>query len=152
MHWVKYHEHTMSLPSNFVASGDALQRLNPIAGQGMAKAMVEATTLDAVLRASVTPTIGPAFFKKVAARTGSVWTSTKIGDYAYEVCEPALGETREFGARQRKFNRRIGKRALAGDQDIQLLIMGIRSWVLPPTDMLAPSVLMKLALDWICGQ
>jgi hypothetical protein len=149
MHWVKYGEHTSSLPVNFVALGDSHMKINPIGGQGMAKSMVEVTTLDSVLRASGSSAIGPAFFKKVAARTGSVWTSTKVGDYGYDVCEPALGETRGLGARRRKLNGLIGKRALGGDKDIQRRMMGIRSWVLPHTDMVAPSVLLKLALDLV---
>jgi hypothetical protein len=152
MHWVKYHEHAPSLPLNFVALADSLTRLNPALGQGMAKAMVDVTTLDAVLRASATSAIGPTFFKKLAARTSSIWMSTKTSDYAHDSCEPVSGETREFGARQRRFNGCIGKRVLAGDQDILLRMMGVRSWVLPPTDMLAPSVLLKLAADWMRGR
>jgi hypothetical protein len=152
MHQVKYHDHPSSLPVNFVALGDASKKLNPVFGQGMAKTMVEATTLDAVLRASTDSAIGPTYFTKAAHRTGSVWTSTKIGDYANDTCEPVPGETRALGARQRKFNSAIGKRALAGDKDIQRRMMGLRSWVYPHTDMVAPSVLLRLAADYVRGR
>jgi hypothetical protein len=151
MHWVKYHEHAATLPENYVALGDAWMRLNPVFGQGMAKAVVEATTLDGVLRGAAGPAVGRAFFARAAARTGGVWTQTKIGDYAHASCAPAAGETRALGARRRAFNARVGKRGLRGDLDVQRRMLGVRGWVLPATDMMAPSVLGKLALDWVRG-
>jgi hypothetical protein len=50
MHHVRY-DLVKTLPNNFVAHGDALINLNPIFGQGCAKAAMDATTLDAFLRA-----------------------------------------------------------------------------------------------------
>jgi hypothetical protein len=136
-----------------VALGDAYMRLNPTLGQGMAKVMVEVTTLDSVLRGSVAShhglAVGPSFFKKLAARTSDVWTQNKIGDYAHELCEPAIGETRDVGSSRRTFNAYIGKRALQGDVDMQRRMAGVRGWVLPPTDMLAPGVLAKVLVDWM---
>jgi 2-polyprenyl-6-methoxyphenol hydroxylase-like FAD-dependent oxidoreductase len=41
-----------ALPDNFAAHGDALINLNPIFGQGCTKAAMDATTLDAFLRAA----------------------------------------------------------------------------------------------------
>jgi 2-polyprenyl-6-methoxyphenol hydroxylase-like FAD-dependent oxidoreductase len=152
MHWVKYHEHADTLPANYVVLGDAWMRMNPVFGQGMAKALVEATTLDGVLRAAAGPAVGRAFFARAAARTGGAWTQTKIGDYAHDTCVPAAGETREMGARSRAFSARLGKRMLRGDTDLQRRMLGVRAWVLPATDMMAPSVLAKLALDWVRGQ
>jgi 2-polyprenyl-6-methoxyphenol hydroxylase-like FAD-dependent oxidoreductase len=152
MYWIKYNKHTSSLPANFVAISDARMKVNPVWGQGMAKATVDVTTLDAVLRASTDSAVGPAFFKKAAARTTRVWKGNKIADYGSDACEPALGETRELGARQRRFNAAVGKRALAGDKDIQRRLTGLRAWVYPHTDMLAPSVLAKLAWDWVRGR
>jgi hypothetical protein len=157
MHWIKYHEHASVLPVNFVALGDALLKMNPVFGQGMAKTMVEAITLDAVLRSVSASSvrglgIGPIFFKKLVARTSGTWKQVKFGDYAHEGCEPVLGETRDVGANQRAFNSRFGRRALKGDKDIQRRMMGMRAWVLPPTDAFAPSVLAKLAMDWVLGR
>jgi hypothetical protein len=157
MHWVKYHQHASVLPVNFIALGDALMKMNPVFGQGMAKTMVEAITLDAVLR-SASPSsssrsaIGPIFFKKVAARTSRTWQQVKFGDYANEACDPVPGESRDMGARQRAFNSRFGRLGVKGDKDIRRRMMGIRAWVLPPTDAFAPSVLAKLALAWALGK
>lgn len=39
-----------SLPANFAVLGDAIMRLNPVFGQGCAKAMVDAVSLDGALR------------------------------------------------------------------------------------------------------
>jgi hypothetical protein len=153
MHWVRYDRHTSMIPINFIALGDARMRMNPITGQGMGRVMVEAATLDSVLRASTVspsgPAIGPAFFKKAAARTANTWLQLKLADYANASCEPVPGETREISARFRKYQSYVGKRSLAGDKDIIVRGAGVRGWVSPPTDLFAPSVLLKVAMDWI---
>ncbi|KAG8913742.1 hypothetical protein FRC01_004408, partial [Tulasnella sp. 417] len=64
--WVRWHL-AKDLPPNFVAIGDATMKLNPIYGQGIAKACIDITTLDAVLRripsVSPLPSISKPFFK-----------------------------------------------------------------------------------------
>jgi hypothetical protein len=164
MHYVKYHEHVAVLPNNFVALGDAHLRLNPVFGQGMAKTAVEVTILDSVLRRIARPSpsaaastgliVSPSFFKSLHARVGGTWKTTKFGDYANDCCEPASGETLAVGAGMRAFNSKVGKRAIVhGDLDVQRRMMGVRAWVLPPTDIIAsPSVLGKLALDYVLGR
>jgi 2-polyprenyl-6-methoxyphenol hydroxylase-like FAD-dependent oxidoreductase len=152
MHWIKYHEHARTLPTNFVALGDAWMRLNPVWGQGCTLALMGATTLDGVLRAASGLAVGPAFFATLHTRLGGTWADMKARDYAYDACEPVRGEDRSVGAGRRAFAEMLGKRALAGDKDVQRRMLGVSAWVLPPTDMLAPSVLGKLALDWVLGR
>jgi hypothetical protein len=157
MHWVKYHQHISMVPSNFVAVGDSWMRLNPVWGQGAAMAMIQATSLDATLRAVPSTSqsklaIAPAYFKKIDARLGGVWNDVKSRDYEYEACDTVPGESRQTGARSRAFGMAIGKRAVAGDVDLQRRLMGVTQWVLPPTDMVAPSVLARVALGWVLGR
>jgi 2-polyprenyl-6-methoxyphenol hydroxylase-like FAD-dependent oxidoreductase len=157
MHWVKYHEHTSVLPSNFIAAGDSWLRLDPLLGQGMSKAMAEAITLDAVLRRvrpslSTVPAIAPAYFKKISARMAGVWMGGKLGDYEFEACEPVAGESRDIEPVMRAVRMAAVKRMLRGDQDLQRRMSGVNAWVLPPTDLLAPSVLVRLAMDWALGR
>jgi 2-polyprenyl-6-methoxyphenol hydroxylase-like FAD-dependent oxidoreductase len=53
------------LPDNYAIVGDALLRLNPIFGQGCAKAAQDVTTLDAMLRKVTGPVVPNGFSKQV---------------------------------------------------------------------------------------
>jgi flavin-dependent dehydrogenase len=157
MHMIKYHQHISMVPSNFVAVGDSWMRLNPVWGQGATMAMIQATSLDATLRAvSATSqsklAIAPAYFKKIDTLLGGVWDDTKAHDYVYEACDTVPGDSRQIGAWSMVYERAIEKRATRGDVDLQRRMIGVTSWVLPPTDMITPGVLAKVALDWVLGR
>jgi 2-polyprenyl-6-methoxyphenol hydroxylase-like FAD-dependent oxidoreductase len=76
---MKYSKHASSLPSNFVALGDAIVRLNPVNGQGMAKAAVEAIALDGALRGlragrgALPVNFAAKYFARSAAITDHAW-------------------------------------------------------------------------------
>jgi 2-polyprenyl-6-methoxyphenol hydroxylase-like FAD-dependent oxidoreductase len=83
MHHVRY-DLVKTLPNNFVAHGDALINLNPIFGQGCTKAAMDATTLDAFLRASPTSLgmVPSGFSKRMIAlqtrRNRSMFDNTRL--------------------------------------------------------------------------
>jgi hypothetical protein len=136
MHRVKYAQQPASLPSNFVAVGDALLRLNPVNGQGLAKSALEAIALDGRLRharanCSVLPTdFGAKYFARVAQITDGTWYDSllariywysllsrdngKMDDYGNESCTPAKGESLELGAGYRWFSGIVLRRVLRG--------------------------------------
>jgi hypothetical protein len=89
MHHIRY-DLMKALPDNFAAHGNALINLNPIFGQGCAKAAMDATTLDAFLRASPTSRgIVPSGFSKrmialQTSRNRSMFDATRmIGQIGY---------------------------------------------------------------------
>jgi 2-polyprenyl-6-methoxyphenol hydroxylase-like FAD-dependent oxidoreductase len=76
---MRYSKHAASLPSNFVALGDAIVRLNPVSGQGMAKAAVEVIALDGALRrlrggrGALPVNFAARYFTRAAAITDRAW-------------------------------------------------------------------------------
>lgn len=79
--WVRYHNvdgKNGTLPTNWVAVGDAVMKLNPVYGQGCSKANLDVITLDGVLRATPASGFGSAnvsgtFFKSEAPRVAGAW-------------------------------------------------------------------------------
>jgi hypothetical protein len=115
MHHIRY-DLVETLPDNFAAHGDALINLNPVFGQGCTKAAMDATTLDAFLRASPTSReiVPSGFSKKMIVlqtrRNRFMFDSTRwlgwlvlprldiqsadqYADYAHETTVPMEGET-----------------------------------------------------------
>lgn len=151
---VKYHEN-VDLPSNFIALGDAWMRLNSINGQGLAKTGLEATTLDATLRASSSLDISAPFYRRLTPRVLRAWTSQKISDAKLETSEPVQlpgSPPNMMDNLMTACTKGIGRRMLAGDRDVASRVMGISAWVRPPTDLMVPSVLGKVMLDKLLGR
>ncbi|KAG8986886.1 hypothetical protein FRB93_005033 [Tulasnella sp. JGI-2019a] len=111
MSFIKYHQAPKgTLPDNWVAVGDAFFKLNPVYGQGCTKAVMDAITLDGLLRRLPSNSVIPSdfsgrFFHKAIARTGGMWDNTKATDYGWPTTEPAKGETLHEGAFVRNFGR-----------------------------------------------
>ncbi|KAG8872270.1 hypothetical protein FRB98_009710, partial [Tulasnella sp. 332] len=146
---ILYHEAPAALPSNWVAIGDAVTKLNPIYGQGTTKAVIDVVTLDGIFR-SVSAEQGlPAdlpnrFFVKRAPRVMMLWEGTKAPDYSYATTQPAKGETNENGL----FARKLGLTMIcAGRKDLPLAkaFYQVQSCVAPQTDLLNPALLYKVA-------
>lgn len=74
---MKFHE-CNGLPTNFVALGDAVCRVNPLYGQGCAKAVIGATCLNTILnRTRSSPILSRSFaqdfFKLHASKLEPLW-------------------------------------------------------------------------------
>ncbi|KAG8913450.1 hypothetical protein FRC01_004544 [Tulasnella sp. 417] len=108
LNWIKWHL-AKDLPPNFVAIGDAIMKLNPIYGQGIAKASIDITTLDAILRRippiSPLPNISKQFFKHEASRVRGLWDGTKANDYGWPTTIPSEGEDLSHNAFMRWWGR-----------------------------------------------
>ncbi|KAG8902023.1 hypothetical protein FRC01_009691, partial [Tulasnella sp. 417] len=80
MSWVQWHKIANGgvLPRNWIAVGDANMTLNPLSAQGIYKACVDSTTLDAVLRSipvsssSNLPNIPALFYGRQNPRVSSI--------------------------------------------------------------------------------
>ncbi|KAG8861409.1 hypothetical protein FRB96_002858 [Tulasnella sp. 330] len=91
MPFIKYQEAAMgALPSNWVAVGDAVMKVNPIYGTGCTKAMMDVVTLDSLLhRVPSQQDLAPGF------RTSR---NTKANNYGWSTTDLARGETLATGA------------------------------------------------------
>ncbi|KIY62533.1 hypothetical protein CYLTODRAFT_383478 [Cylindrobasidium torrendii FP15055 ss-10] len=109
--WLQYHT-CPDLPSNFVALGDAVTRLNPLYGQGIVKAFYGGVCINTLLEDSRTkPSLPPHFsrdfFKMQATKTDPMWAGPKTNDYSYATTIPEEGESLNSGALLRKYMNQI---------------------------------------------
>ena len=72
------YEKLQRFPAGYLVFGDAISSFNPIYGQGMSVAALEAMELDAVLASGAAP-VAPAFFQR-AARVVDIPWSIAVGN------------------------------------------------------------------------
>ncbi|KAH8117861.1 hypothetical protein DFH11DRAFT_1503246 [Phellopilus nigrolimitatus] len=149
--WVHF-ERAPFIPSNFIAIGDSVMRVNPTFGQGCSKATIGAVALDAMLRTAryaratkISSDFGRSFFTMHVDKIQHIWDGTKPTDYQWDTTTPVKGEKNSdewlAGA--------IGSLAmqLAGtDKTVDSVMYKVRMFMAPPTAMLAPSILGKIIL------
>ncbi|KAF7342313.1 hypothetical protein MVEN_01819700 [Mycena venus] len=148
--YVKYHSVPEgSLPRNFVAVGDSNLQLNPVHGQGFAKIMLNAITLNSLLHSldSAGPTLPPDFsaryFKTNSARTEGLWNATRMHDYGASTCEPMGGETRDTGRLVRWFRLKILS-AATQYEDVASVLWHVHNLIAADKALFAPRILGKV--------
>ncbi|TFL01378.1 hypothetical protein BDV98DRAFT_567998 [Pterulicium gracile] len=143
---LEYHG-VRDLPANFIALGDAVMTVNPLLGQGCAKAMSDVLLLDSMLRLdtsarSLSSTFSNQLFKTQAKRNESLWSVGKYMDYAYPTTEPSSGETLNNG----RFTRWMAKlfvQASQMDKHVAHVFWLRRHLLASEAAMVDPSVLVR---------
>ncbi len=136
--WRRY-DRMPHLPSGFVIVGDALCSLNPIQGQGMTMAALQALSLRDCLRAGDAD-LPQRFYAAAAEHIRPVWAANRAND------QPA--PAREH-ASARRLNARIQHAALrAASTDIPVAerILRVRGLIDPPTRLREPAFLARILL------
>ncbi|KAF7328344.1 hypothetical protein MVEN_02549900 [Mycena venus] len=148
--YVKYHSlPSGTLPSNFIAIGDANLQLNPVHAQGFAKVMLNSITLNTILHSIGSDTLplprdfSTRYFKTNAARTQALWDATRLHDYGTSTCEPMAGETRDTGRLARWFELKLIS-AASKYADVASAVWHIRHLIAPDRALFAPMVLAKV--------
>ncbi|KAG9047419.1 hypothetical protein FS837_002275 [Tulasnella sp. UAMH 9824] len=146
LNWIQWHQ-AKSLPPNFVAIGDAIMKLNPVYGQGVTKACIDVTTLDAVLRRIPStlplPNVSKSFFKREVPRVQGLWDGTKANDYGFSTTVPAEGEDLSHGAFMRNWGRDV---LILGHEDpaTHSAWWDVNMMIAPGTDLFSPRVVVKM--------
>ncbi|EGO20597.1 hypothetical protein SERLADRAFT_476950 [Serpula lacrymans var. lacrymans S7.9] len=119
--YIRFHQ-AVSLPSNWVAIGDSVMRLNPVFGQGCSKALIGAITLNTALHEAkvngngIPSNFSKSFFKLQQPKIEGFWEGTKNYDYSYDTTVPITGETLTTGSILRWYMRRLQTLALTDKQ------------------------------------
>ncbi|GJJ12696.1 hypothetical protein Clacol_006940 [Clathrus columnatus] len=152
--YIQYNLYNL-MPSNFIAIGDSVMRLNPIRGTGCVKACVEVLTLNGILNGctaqkgtegstGLPEDFSKRFCELQASRTSSEWNAYKAEDYAWTTTIPSKGEDPQiFGKSHRAFSRLIIQTAL-NDKEFAVTLGCVRGFMAPSTDLLTPKMLWKL--------
>jgi 2-polyprenyl-6-methoxyphenol hydroxylase-like FAD-dependent oxidoreductase len=128
------YERLEALPAGFLAAGDAVCSFNPIYGQGMTVAAMQAVILEERLRTGVLPS-ARTWFRDIAQVTDVAWQLAIGSDLAVE----AVGGRRPITVRM--FNRYLTRLQAAAVDDPRLTqrLVRVLGMVDPPTRLILPT-------------
>ncbi|KAK0486200.1 hypothetical protein IW261DRAFT_1549089 [Armillaria novae-zelandiae] len=142
--YIRY-EKAVNLPSNWIALGDSVMRVNPIYGQGCTKAFFGPLCLNTLLQnlTAIPRGFSKKYFDMHAAKIGPLWHATKTGDYAYPTTIPVAGETLAKGSWIRWYMKKIYVVAL-NDAQAGSALWHSRVLLAPSTDMFQLGLIVKV--------
>ena len=138
----RHYERLSRRPEGFVVVGDALCSFNPIYGQGMTVAAIEAETLKTCLqqrlrRGGDMAGFAHQFQKAIAKTVSTAWMFTTSEDWRY----PETGGKRPFGTGFFQWYIRRLLQGAATDARLALSFYQVMHMLKPPTILFAPRVL-----------
>ncbi len=128
------------LPNGLLVIGDALCNLNPLYGQGMTMAALEAVALHDCLRAGDTD-LARSFYRAAAEDIAPVWAMNEANDRP-----PATGTPRTLRGRVYSWMQRAALTAATKDIVVAERILRVRNLIDPPTRLQDPALLFRILL------
>jgi 2-polyprenyl-6-methoxyphenol hydroxylase-like FAD-dependent oxidoreductase len=123
-------------PEGLIVFGDAICSFNPIYGQGMSVAALEAELLGECLGSRGVPGLWRRFFAHAAKVIDSPWSIAVGGDLAFE---EVAGKRTFVGNALSAYVRKL-QHAGATDERAALAFLRVAQLVAPPSSLLAPAV------------
>ncbi len=126
-------------PEGYLVFGDAISRFNPVFGQGMTSAALQAAALDDCLAAGAAP-LWKAFFRRAARIVDVPWSIAVGADLAFPQTQGPRGPMVNF------LNWYIAKlhRAAHADPALALAFHKVTNLVAPPATLLSPGNLWRV--------
>lgn len=145
--WRRY-DKMRRFPAGLLVFGDAICSFNPIYGQGMTVAALEAVALDRCLRRGQ-GNLAPRFFRAAAKRVGVAWQLAVGGDLAL----PEIEGRRPLS--MRLVNRYVDQVQTAAETNLAVAaqFLKVAGFSAAPASLFAPSVLFRVAaVNWQRGR
>jgi 2-polyprenyl-6-methoxyphenol hydroxylase-like FAD-dependent oxidoreductase len=136
----RHYDRMPRCPAGLLVLGDALCNLNPIYGQGMTMAALQALALRDCLRAGVTD-LAPRFYLAAATDIAPVWAMNAANDRAASTRTP-----RTLRRRFRSWADRAALNAATKDIAVAERFMRVRGLIDPPTRLQDPALFMRILL------
>jgi len=135
----RHYENLEQFPDGYLVFGDALCSFNPIYGQGMSSAALQAAELQKCL-AGGDAALAKRFFTAAAAVVDAPWTMAVGGDLRYVEVEGERTGMVKF------VNWYIGKLhiAAAGDPKVALAFHRVANLLDPPPSLMQPSIALRI--------
>jgi 2-polyprenyl-6-methoxyphenol hydroxylase-like FAD-dependent oxidoreductase len=130
------------VPAGYLAAGDAICSFNPVYGQGMTCAALEALALGAALDRHGAPTAGMVrdFYRAAAAAMATPWSFAVGADFAY----PETVGARPLGTTAFNwYSQRIGI-AVQHSVDVRRAFSNVQQLVAPPSVFFRPAMVAKV--------
>ena len=140
----RYFEKLARLPEGFIVVGDAFCSFNPVYGQGMSVAAMEAETLDECLEAErrhgLTEGFPLRYFRKAANVVDIPWALAAGADFRYPGVE---GERPHTPALVKWYMQRFFRAALY-DRAVAQVFLRVAHLVKPPSSFFQPAVVLRV--------
>ena len=135
----RHYQRLRRFPERYVVFGDAICGFNPIFGQGMTVAAIEATLLDATLSEGL-DRVGPRFFARTARPLDAPWSVVVGNDLRF----PAAEGRRTWG--QRLINAYLSRylKAAAHDPHLSRAFFDVGNLTRSPEQLLSPALLSRV--------
>ncbi|KAK0466737.1 uncharacterized protein EV420DRAFT_1505043 [Desarmillaria tabescens] len=145
--YIRY-DKAVNLPANWIATGDSVMKLNPLYGQGVVKALMDAICLNTLLHkhrmtSFVPKDFSTEFFEMQKNKISRLWNANKNRDYSYQSTVPVPGETLSDGWFSRWYTRQI---IMLSFDDLQVgsALWNASMMLAPPIDTLEPGIVLKV--------
>ena len=137
----RHYERLETFPEGFLALGDAICSFNPVYGQGMSSAAMQAEALQGLLSERTQGTTGLEgvagdFFARAAEVISTPWTLAASADFAYPQTKGERPKDLEQGARYFQALEALS----VTDVDVQILIAEVLNLARPLADLLTESL------------
>jgi 2-polyprenyl-6-methoxyphenol hydroxylase-like FAD-dependent oxidoreductase len=137
-HFEELREH----PLGYLALGDAICSFNPIYGQGMTCAALEAAELGTLLdkHSGVTGALSAEYYRAAARIVATPWQFAAGGDFAY----PQTTGERPFGiGLLNAYSRRIQQASIV-DSEVREVFTRVQHLILDPSVLRRPAMILKV--------
>jgi 2-polyprenyl-6-methoxyphenol hydroxylase-like FAD-dependent oxidoreductase len=134
------------LPAGYLALGDAIASFNPIYGQGITVAALEAQVLGRELdRGILSAQTAGRFYRATAGLVAVPWRFAVSADYLY----PETNGAKPFGVDLlNRYSLRI-QRAAGKSTDVRRRFVRVQHLIAPPSDLVRPAMIAKvLRASW----
>jgi 2-polyprenyl-6-methoxyphenol hydroxylase-like FAD-dependent oxidoreductase len=144
----RHYERLDDFPRGLLPIGDAICRFNPVHGQGMTVATMEACVLRQLLRTAddtknALAALSAAFFVGVRPLIEGAWSMSAIPDFAHS---STRGERPANLQDILQFNTAL-LRAAAADADVHARMVRVRHFIDPPSGLHEPAIARRIQME-----
>lgn len=127
----------MELPKGLLLIGDSTCRIDPVFGQGMSIAILEALALQKLLQTGARQTVSAAFHKKAANIISPIWNMVITEDFRYS----ATTGKRPFGLSIQQWYAKNIFHLSSQNQEVYDSFVKVMNLVRPITSLMTPSII-----------
>ncbi|MFJ5762023.1 NAD(P)/FAD-dependent oxidoreductase [Neobacillus sp. NPDC093182] len=127
----------MELPNGLLLIGDTICRIDPVFGQGMSIAILEALSLQKLLQTGARQKVSAAFHKKAAKIISPIWNMVITEDFRYS----ATTGKRPFGLSIQQWYAKNIFLLSSQNQEVYDAFVKVMNLVRPITTLMTPSII-----------
>ena len=136
----RHFEELSELPGGYLALGDAICSFNPIYGQGMTCAALEAVELGTLLDGSADAQLPRRYYQRATKIVATPWQFATGGDFSY----PETGGERPRGVRLKNAYARRVQLASMVDPQVRRVFTSVQHLITDPAELLKPAMVVRV--------